>query len=86
MPLERLTESQKLLLAAGRFRFDGWSHASDVLAAQALITAGYVTPRNVGGDDYTCIECIISDEGRAALGKAGRVFSEITPGGRQLLV
>lgn len=77
MGIERLTEPQIRLLEAGRFRFDGFSHARDVMNAQALIDAGYVTSRDVGGEGYTCIECSISDDGRSVLGKAGRITSEI---------
>lgn len=77
MLMERLTEAQKRLLEAGRFRFDGWTHASDVMEAQALITVGYVTQRNIGGPEYTCIECVISDEGRRALVRSARLISEM---------
>lgn len=87
MSMDRLTGSQIRLLEAGRFRFDGFSHAADVMNAQALIHAGYVTARDVGGEGYTCIECSISDEGRRILGQAARMTSEIAlPQTRQLMI
>lgn len=66
-----LTDLQRQMLSVGEFHLDGWTSQRGREAAADLEQRGLIKTFESGGDQYTVINCTVTDAGRSALSVSG---------------